>query len=408
MTSRLITVALILFLVDLYCYQAFKTAFGGDGRVMKIYWTFSGMVVLTLMAGLFSDFSAWPKVIRIYWVAFIFIVYLSKLFVLPFLAVDDILRGVKWVAGLFPGKSSSGAPEYSLTRSEFLSKAALIVALVPFGLFLKGMITGISDFSVRRVRVGLRNLPPAFEGLKIVQISDMHTGTFVSSSPLEKAVNIIRDLKPDVVFFTGDLVNNLASEAEGFVEILREIQAPMGVYSILGNHDYGDYHRFPSAEEKLANFEAVKNVHRQAGWKLLLNEHTELERSGEKISLIGLENWGTRGFQQYGNMRKAMTGMPDNPVTILLSHDPSHWSAQVNKKFPSVDLTLSGHTHGMQFGIEIKGFRWSPSKYFYEHWAGLYSKGSQYLYVNRGLGCIGYPGRVGILPEITLLELHRS
>lgn len=242
-----------------------------------------------------------------------------------------------------------------------------------------------------------------------MQISDIHSGSFASREPLLKALKIIKEQNADVIFFTGDLVNNLSLETDDYVDIFKEIKAPMGVFSTLGNHDYGDYMQWNSKEEKIKNLDRLKSVHAQSGWKLLMNEHQVLQRGEDKIAVIGIENWGAHmHFPKYGDMKKAYSGAEQYPVKLLLSHDPSHWDAQVRKEYGDIDITFSGHTHGFQFGIEIPGFRWSPSQYVYKQWAGLYNEGKQYLYVNRGLGFLGYPGRVGILPEITVMELRKG
>ncbi len=222
-----------------------------------------------------------------------------------------------------------------------------------------------------------------------------------------RAVDKINDLQPDLIFFTGDLVNNIATEAVGFVPVFQQLKAKHGVYSILGNHDYGDYAAWPDAESKIANLEMLKQIHHEMGWRLLMNEHIQLEKNGEKIVVAGVENWSARGrFHSYGKLDKALNGIQDAMTVLLLSHDPSHWEAEVLNHPAKVDITFSGHTHGMQFGFELFNIKWSPVKYMYKQWAGLYSKNNQHLYVNRGFGVIGYPGRVGILPEITLFTLH--
>jgi predicted MPP superfamily phosphohydrolase len=231
----------------------------------------------------------------------------------------------------------------------------------------------------------------------------------MGTNHLEKAVRMILDQKPDVIFFTGDLVNDLHTEALEFRETLMKLQAPLGVYSILGNHDYGDYYQWHNAEDKHENLEKLKEFQRSLGWKLLTNEHTYIEKNGQRIGLIGVENWSARlNFRKYGDMKKSTYQMEPADFNILLSHDPSHWKAEILQEYKYIDLTLSGHTHGMQFGIEIPGFKWSPVQYVYKEWADLYSENEQHLYVNRGLGFLGYPGRVGILPEITLFELSNA
>jgi len=261
-------------------------------------------------------------------------------------------------------------------------------------------------YQVRSHRIKFSNLPAAFHGLRLVQIADIHAGSFTDKQAVEKGVKMILDLQPDLIVFTGDLVNNLAEEMRNYVSVFSQLKAPMGIYSVLGNHDYGDYVPWNSKEEKQANLQALKNTHDTIGWRLLMNEHVVLEKGNDKIALVGIENWSAKGnFPRYGDLAKAVQGTSVNTFKILLSHDPSHWKAQVLKEYPDINLMLSGHTHGMQFGFEIPGIRWSPVQYVYKEWAGLYHKDEQRLYVNRGFGFLGYPGRVGILPEITLLEL---
>jgi uncharacterized protein len=296
-----------------------------------------------------------------------------------------------------------------ITRLKFLSYISVGIAAVPFLSLVYGMFRGAFRYTLHEVTVKSPKLPAAFHGLRIVQISDIHTGSFTDNSHLEKAFSIVLDQKPDIIFFTGDLVNNSTDETIGFLDTYKKLNAPMGVYSVFGNHDYGDYIQWDSPEAKAANLEALKKVHADSGWRLLMNEHVALERNGEKIALLGIENWGgSLHFPKYGKMDLAHKGTEEYPFKILLSHDPSHWSKQVKQEYKDVDLTLSGHTHGMQFGIEIPGFKWSPVKYLYPQWAGLYKEGDQYLYVNRGLGFLGYPGRVGIWPEITVMTLEMS
>jgi uncharacterized protein len=256
------------------------------------------------------------------------------------------------------------------------------------------------------VKLSFDTLPTAFKGMKIVHISDIHSGSFTDKKAVEKGVQKILDEKPDLILFTGDLVNDHADEMQDYKEVFARLKAPFGVFSSLGNHDYGDYRQWPSEKEKAENLKRLKQIHADMGWRLLMNEHLPLEKNGEQIAILGIENWSAKGnFTKYGKMAEAHDGSGKYPFKILLSHDPSHWEAEVREKYTDVDLMLSGHTHGMQFGIEIPGFRWSPVQYMYKQWAGLYEKGNQKLYVNRGFGFIGYPGRVGILPEITVIEL---
>jgi len=291
-----------------------------------------------------------------------------------------------------------------------LSKFALMVGAIPFVSLLYGLIRNPYRYKLYKEKIAIRNLPKALNGLKIVQISDIHSGSFTFKEPVKKAIEIINEQKADLVFFTGDLVNSIAEEMERFVDVFDKIESKYGIFSVKGNHDYGDYHRWSNKEKKRLNTVQFEDIQKRLGWDLLLNEHRVLEINGEKLAIIGVENISSKvHFSKYGDLEKAYNGCEECPVKMLLSHDPSHWTAETIKNFKDIDLTLSGHTHGMQFGIEIPGWlKWSPIKYIYKQWAGLYKEGEQYLYVNRGLGFLGYPGRVGILPEITLLELETT
>ncbi|MDQ3291120.1 MAG: metallophosphoesterase, partial [Bacteroidota bacterium] len=265
------------------------------------------------------------------------------------------------------------------------------------------------QYQVKRVTLRFPNLPNAFSGYKILQISDLHTGSFNSTHPLEKAVALINKQNADLVFFTGDLVNNIATEVVPHIPALQKIKAKDGKFSVFGNHDYGDYVSWESREAKRQNLQTLAQHHAEIGWRLLLNENVAIHKDGQHIAVLGVENWSTRmNFPRYGNMAKAYAGTEQSPFKVLLSHDPSHWDGEVNQHYPDIDLMLSGHTHGMQFGVNLPGLKWSPVQYVYKQWAGLYKKGMQHLYVNTGLGFLGYPGRVGFLPEITVFELQKA
>ncbi|MCW3085490.1 MAG: metallophosphoesterase [Bacteroidetes bacterium] len=415
---RIFLIGIFLFLVDLYFYQALRTIMAGasvsrKNLVFYIYWGFTIFSFLLFLTPVFFTFSHFPKFIRIYVFAFVVMLIISKLIGSVFIAVDDLVRLFRWIASYFSKPTDvvteSVQNPHAISRLKFLNYIALGMAALPFASFIYGMVKGAFDYKVHRIRVTLPNLPAEFNGLKIVQISDIHSGSFVSSEPLEHAVRIVNEQKGDIVFFTGDLVNDRAVEVEPFMDVLNKITAPMGVFSTLGNHDYGDYTTWDSAEQKRENLEDLKQKHAQLGWKLMMNEHVTLKKGDAEIALIGIENWGGNlNFPKYGDMKKAYAGTEKYPVKLLLSHDPSHWDKQVRTEYPDVDITFSGHTHGFQFGIEIPGFRWSPSQYVYKEWAGLYTENNQHIYVNRGLGFLGYPGRVGILPEITVMELYNS
>jgi predicted MPP superfamily phosphohydrolase len=348
-----------------------------------------------------------PHMVRNIYVAFTMGFIIGKVFILLIMLGDEVRRLFMWGVSLVKPSQAAVAAGTGITRSVFLSRLALITG----GTMLGGFVYGISNryrYHVRRVSLKFDELPAAFKGLKIVQVSDIHSGSFDSPKAVQRGVQLALDEKPDLIFFTGDLVNNKSDEIVPYMSIFSQLKAPMGVYSTLGNHDYGDYVEWPSKQAKVANLERLKSIHGQMGWKLMMNEHVVLERGDDKIAIVGIENWGAKaGFPKYGDMQRAYAGLPEKniPFKILLSHDPSHWDHQVQQEYPDIQLTLSGHTHGMQFGVEIPGFKWSPVQYMYKNWAGLYQQGKQYLYVNRGFGFLGYPGRLGILPEITVIEL---
>jgi len=312
-----------------------------------------------------------------------------------------------WIIGkLFsnPSVEISDASE-GITRSVFLSWLGIAAGSTLFGSLVYGFGNKYRYVN-RRVKLSFKNLPEGFRGIKILQISDIHSGSFTNKQAVEKGVEKILKEKADLILFTGDLVNDRSDEMKDYMDVFNRIKAPMGVYSTLGNHDYGDYTQWPSEEAKRANLERLKAIHAELGWRLLMNEHVVLERNGSQVALLGIENWSAKGhFPKYGKMKNAYQGCQSFPFKILMSHDPSHWDAEVRTKYPDVDLMLSGHTHGMQFGVELPGIKWSPVQYMYKQWAGLYEEKHQKLYVNRGFGFIGYPGRVGILPEITIFQL---
>lgn len=416
---RFALILLALFLLDWYAYQAVRVVSSNLSTVQKqfvfwCYWILFALAIGIIISGRIVDWHQWPKPLRVYSFAFVFIWFFCKLFIIIFLLIDDITRFFRWIASLiqrkfFTSASETVIPGKGITRAAFLSKLGIFIAAVPFVSLIYGMVKGVYDYRVHKIKLKVPNLPHGFDGLKVIQISDIHSGSFLSPEPLQRAVKMITDMQADLIFFTGDLVNDKATEAQPYIDIFKKITAPLGVYSIFGNHDYGDYMHWDSTQEKAANLESLKRTHAEIGWRLLLDEHVHITRNDEKITVIGVQNWSNRmRFQQYGDLVKATQNIEYSDFNILLSHDPSHWNAQVTKEYPQIDLTLSGHTHGMQFGIEIPGFKWSPVQYVYKQWADLYKEGNQYLYVNRGLGFLAYPGRVGILPEITLFELQRG
>jgi uncharacterized protein len=413
MMMRFIIFFLLITVVELYFLQAVKTFsqdFAPRTRTILLYtaYAFALLNFVLAVVSLFYPPPNWNNFFR-FVSSFALILFVCKLLGCSFLIIDDVIRLFRWLFSLFkekPAEIIEGANKIS--RLKFMSQLAVTFTIIPAIGFIYGMVRGAYKYRVHNVKVPSPNLPDAFHGYKIVQISDIHTGSFLDTSALNKAFDIIMQQGADLILFTGDLVNNKTEETNGFVETYSRLKAPHGVYSILGNHDYGDYVQWDSPEEKRKNLESLKDVHKKSGWRLLMNEHVALEKNGQKIALMGIENWGgNMHFPKYGKMDQAHKGTEEYPFKILMSHDPSHWEKQVQTEYKNVDLTLSGHTHGMQFGIEIPGFKWSPIKYFYKQWAGLYKQDNQFLYVNRGLGFLGYPGRLGIWPEITVLELQK-
>ncbi|MBD1396670.1 metallophosphoesterase [Pontibacter sp. JH31] len=402
-------VIFILFLVDYYVFQAIRTVTQGlaasTQRIIYIlYWAVFAITAGTFAMASFTRGTP-PDAFKTYLASTLFIIFASKLVVVLFLFVDDVLRLGKIVLN----NANSGEDTFDPSRSRFLNQMGLMVAAIPFTAFIYGMVKGAYDYRVKRITLRFPDLPEAFDGFKMLQISDLHTGSFTSTEPLREAVQLINKQEADLVFFTGDLVNNVASELVPHMDTLKEIRAKQGVFSVLGNHDYGDYVSWESREAKSQNLQTLVDAHGKMGWQILMNEHRRIEKDGEHIAILGVENWGNRaGFPKYGDLNKAYSGAENSPFKVLLSHDPSHWDGEINKNFPDIDLTLSGHTHGMQFGVNVPGLKWSPVQYVYEQWAGLYKRGKQHLYVNTGLGFIGYPGRVGFLPEITVFELKKG
>ena len=403
----------LMILLDFYVFQALKIVSQSASPKTRMviyvsYWVLSVLAIVLLIILPLINFDNLPKGFRSLVFAIIVALFFSKLITAVFLLVDDLRRGIQWIAGKTFFRNTEGE---QLQDGERISRSLFLtwLGLVAGGGLFASLIYGFSNkyrYQVKRVALNYPNLPGAFKGLKVIQISDVHSGSFTDKAAVQRGIDKILSLKPDLILFTGDLVNDKAVEMEEYKEVFAQLKAPLGVYSVLGNHDYGDYAQWESPEAKKENLERLKQTHAEMGWQLLLNENVLLERNGEKIALLGVENWSNKArFPKYGRMKDAYSGTEGVPFKILMSHDPSHWDAEVRTYYRDVDLMLSGHTHGMQFGVELPFMKWSPVQYVYKQWAGLYEEGNQKLYVNRGFGFIGYPGRVGILPEITLLEL---
>lgn len=419
---------LLLIIIDLYSWRGVSALIRNmrprTKKVIKyIFFGVSAVILLSNASFIFFTELEHYKALKGASTTFAIAVIASKISFMLFVLLGDVFHTLQWVIRKISGKKkrvqpvpvepdvnpNAGAPA-TISRGQFIYQSGLIVAAAPLYFFTRGAIKDAHNYQVRRITMPSHNLPEAFNGLKIVQISDVHSGSFMDKDAVYKGVKLVLQEKPDVFFFTGDMVNTYAYEMNDYLDVFAPIKAPMGSYSILGNHDYGDYARnWNSEEEKAANLQALVKHHKDLNWQLMRNEHVVLDRQGQKLGIIGVENWGDKArFQKYGDLDKARKGMPDTPYKILLSHDPSHWDSVVRKQHPDIDLTLAGHTHGMQFGIENRFIKFSPVQWMYKQWAGLYSEGNQHIYVNRGYGYIGYPGRVGILPEITVIELVKA
>lgn len=405
-------IALVIFLLDLYVFQALKTVSQqgserGRQAIFITYWVVSFFTIATMLSFPYLQFLQTSKVFRNYVFAILIGLFLAKLIGSLFFVADDIRRGALLLMNkIFPlsGAQYMGPEGQGIPRSTFLSWLGLGLGGTLFGTLLFGFGNKY-NYQIKKIKLSFKNLPEAFKGMRMVHISDIHSGSFQDIRAVNKGIDLILKQQPDLIVFTGDLVNDRATEMEPYQNSFGRLTAPLGVFSTLGNHDYGDYVQWPTPQAKIDNLEALKKVHANMGWRLLMNEHVVLEKNGEKIALLGIENWGAKArFPKYGKMDLAYPGTENIPFKILLSHDPSHWDAQILPEYPGIDLMLSGHTHGMQFGLENPYFKWSPVQWMYKQWAGLYEQGAQKLYVNRGYGFIGYPGRVGILPEITVIE----
>lgn len=408
----IIAACIFIIIFDIYCFKAIVAVFKKWKPTTKkiftiIYWSYSILLTIGVFAGIYLNLFLTLRAMIL--VAF-FLTVACKMAMLPFLVLDDLRR--LWIK-VFRKKEVAPTVPVSetdqISRSEFLVKAGLVAAAVPLTSLSWGIISGAYDYQVRKVNLILPNLPKAFDGITMAQISDIHSGSFYNKTAVKGGVEMLLAEKPDFVFFTGDLVNNLTNEVSDYQDIFSKVKAPLGVYSSLGNHDYGDYYfGKQTSPAKVKNLKDMVDVHKIMGYDLLMNEHRRLKVDGEEIGILGIENWGMGRFPKYGKMELAVQHTDDLPVKLLLSHDPSHWRGEVLQKYPQIDAMFSGHTHGMQFGVRLKEYQWSPVQYIYKEWAGLYQEQKQQLYVNVGYGFLGYPGRVGILPEITVFTLKRA
>lgn len=395
-------------LVDYLFFKATKDVIKNLSPVAQRWITFTywAIPVIFIVGFIYLFYIApdtvHPKFKRFFGVAFM-MVYTSKMIGAIIYLIGNGLNTLKNTGQKIIKPEST---EPIISRSEFISKTAVALGATQFGLLSYGIISGAYDYRVRRVDLKLKGLPKQFEGMTIAQLSDIHSGSFYNKTAVNGGIDMLLSEKPDVVFFTGDLVNDKAIELKEYFDTFKRVKAPLGVYSTLGNHDYGDYAKWGSAQEKVQNLNNLMEGHRLMGWDLLMDENRAITLGGEKLGIIGIQNWGA-GFTQKGDLKKALVGSEEYTNKLLLSHDPSHWRAQVLNQ-TDIDVSFAGHTHGMQFGVELPGFKWSPVQYRYKEWAGLYEESNQKLYVNRGYGFLGYPGRVGILPEVSIFTLRSA
>lgn len=403
---RWLVFIVIYILIDIYAFQAIRT-------LTRSNWaTYLYLGVSLLVLGNFLYYWLQPAEgsalsgPRSYAFGFLVSFLTAKAILVLVMFGEDIVR---FFIAVYSKFFVSDGNFHFPSRRKFVSTLALGIAAIPFLSLLYGMYRGKYNFRVIKHTLSFKDIPEEFDGYRIAHISDIHSGSFDNQKEIEEAVNLINEQKTDAVMFTGDLVNNIAEEMNDWKKVFGAIKTKDGVFSVLGNHDYGDYYDWPSEKAKADNLKQLKNVHQEMGWDLLLNEHRFIEKNGKKIAVVGVENWGSGGFIKKGDIEIAAEGLTNNDFKILLSHDPSHWDEKIKTDPKNYQLTLSGHTHGMQFGVEIPGwFRWSPIQYRYKYWAGIYEELERKINVNRGFGYLGYPGRVGIWPEITVIELKKS
>jgi len=408
-------IAAISLLLDWYVFSGLKTLTADwqspRARLIVLYgFLFISVGVTVVFILGFGSFSTAQGMMPFheYMLSLFLTFFITKIFFVVILSLGDLGRFIVGIVTHTTGNATATANQpYFPGRRKFISEIAILVAAFPFTGFMYAMFKGKYDYKVHRQTLYYDDLPDAFDGFTITQLSDIHSGSFDNVGAMQRGIDLAQSQKSDLFVFTGDLVNNAAWEIEQYIPNFSKLRAPYGQFSILGNHDYGDYIEWNSEQEKAANLDKLKQHHKDLGYRLLLDENVEIEKGGQKISLIGVQNWG-RGFIKIGNLEKALLGVDNNAFKILLSHDPTHWEEQVRYNPANIHLTLSGHTHGAQFGVEVAGFRWSPVQYRYLDWAGLVNEKNRYLYVNRGFGFLAFSGRLGIWPEITVITLKKK
>nr|WP_309759144.1 metallophosphoesterase [Flavobacterium sp.] len=407
MVFRIVLLCLILLVIELYTFQVLKTLIKSKPILISIELVSILVLVYIVYALMQFDRSVGQTQQTMFTMGLLLIVYVPKLILTFILMGEDIFRVGAGAVNYFVDYDNS--TDFLKSRRKFVSQIGLGIAAVPFLSLIYGITVGKYNYKVIKQRIFFPDLPEAFDGFTITQISDLHSGSFDNPDKIKYAIDLVNEQNSDLMLFTGDIVNTDAKEMHPWIEAFNGIKKhEYGKYSVLGNHDYGEYVTWPSEVAKENNFKAIKDLYGQIGFKLMLNEHTFIEKGTERIALVGVENWGNN-FKKAGDINKASEGLSQNDFKILMSHDPSHWEHEVKDHDKNFHLTLSGHTHGMQFGIEIPGyFKWSLAQYVYKQWAGLYENMGRYVYVNRGFGFHAYPGRVGIMPEITVIELKKG
>ncbi|RCL69158.1 MAG: metallophosphoesterase [Cryomorphaceae bacterium] len=401
MIISLIVFFLILIFIEFYFYQGIKTILNKRTRLIYIF-SFASLYVFFIIYSFTFEISSSSKFFS-YYLTLIFLFLISKIITLPIILIEDLIRFFNFLMSKIKMDR-----KINLKRRAVISKLTLILASIPLPIALDGVLFGRYRYRIINHEIYFKNLPEKFDGYKLTQVSDFHCGSLENKDMVEKAIRMINGEKPDLILFTGDFVNNKYNEIEPWVESFSKLKAKDEMISVLGNHDYGDYQRWSSKKEKEENFKNLLEIQKKIGFKVLLNEHKYIVKDDQKIAIIGVENWGAR-FNQLGDIEKSIKNVSDKDFKIVMSHDPTHWEKILKDHPKQFDLTLSGHTHGMQFGIEVPGYiKWSPVQWAYKYWAGLYNHGEKYLNVNRGFGVLAFPGRVGIWPEITTITLKRS
>ena len=393
--------------LEWYAFQAIKASTN-----QRIWWwlylSIATFLLINLFIGLLQfDRSRGFSTYETYSFGLFFAMAVFQLMVGGMLLLEDLIRGIKGLINIV-SQTTTSDNLYLPKRRAFISQLAIALGMIPSGALIYGMLKGKYNYQVLRYTLTYDDLPQSFDGYQITQISDIHSGSFDNAEKVQYGIDLINQQESDIILFTGDLVNNIAKEMRPWQNQFSTLSARHGVFSVLGNHDYGDYYQWPSEQDKVDNMNQLSTLQKEMGWTLLRNEHHFIQRGKERLALLGVENWGT-GFKRAGDLEKTLENVEEKDFKILMSHDPSHWEAQVLPHAFPIHLTLSGHTHGMQFGIEIPGWiKWSPVKWRYKQWAGVYEQGQQKINVNRGFGFLAYPGRFGMWPEISVITLRRS